>query len=77
MRQPGIEPGPPRWQRGILTIELLALIKFFFFFILFVRTPRIELGIFCVLSRRHNQLDQARIFFIKIKLFFFHEARGT
>ena len=24
MRQPGIEPGPPRWQRGILTTELLA-----------------------------------------------------
>ena len=25
LRQPGIEPGPPRWQRGILTTELLAL----------------------------------------------------
>ena len=25
-----------------------------------IRAPRIELGTFCVLSRRHNQLDQAR-----------------
>ena len=24
MRQPGIEPGPHRWQRRILTVELLA-----------------------------------------------------
>ncbi len=28
LRQPGVEPGPPRWQRGILTVELLALIYF-------------------------------------------------
>ena len=26
MRQPGIEPGPHRWQRRILTTELLALL---------------------------------------------------
>ncbi len=26
-----------------------------------IRAPRIELGTYCVLSSRHNQLDQARI----------------
>ena len=26
MRQPGIEPGPHRWQRRILTTELLTLV---------------------------------------------------
>ena len=26
MRYPGIEPGPHRWQRRILTTELIALI---------------------------------------------------
>ena len=26
-----------------------------------IRAPRIELGTYCVLSNRHNQLDQARI----------------
>ena len=26
LRQPGVEPGPHRWQRRILTVELLALI---------------------------------------------------
>ena len=26
MHQPGIEPGPPRWQRGILTVRPLVLI---------------------------------------------------
>ena len=25
LRQPGVEPGPRRWQRHILTVELLAL----------------------------------------------------
>jgi hypothetical protein len=25
MREPGVEPGPPRWQRDILTTELLTL----------------------------------------------------
>ena len=31
LRHPGIEPGPHRWQRRILTTELMALrLKFFF-----------------------------------------------
>ena len=25
MRHPGIEPGPPRWQRGIITTRLMTL----------------------------------------------------
>ena len=25
MRHPGIEPGPPRWQRGIIATRLMAL----------------------------------------------------
>ena len=56
MRQPGIEPGPHRWQRRILTTELLALIFYIYvnniynkyYFYLILRAPRIELGIFCV-----------------------------
>ena len=32
MRQPGIEPGPHRWQRRILTVELLAL-KYIYIYI--------------------------------------------
>ncbi len=27
MREPGFEPGSPRWQRDILTTELFTLIK--------------------------------------------------
>ncbi len=30
---------------------------------LMIRAPRIELGTYCVLGSRHNQLDQARIFY--------------
>ena len=39
-----------------------------------LRAPRIELGTYCVLSNRHNQLDQARfnqIFKIVIKTYFY------
>ena len=25
LRHPGVEPGPPRWQRGIITARLMAL----------------------------------------------------
>ena len=36
----------------------------------YLRPPRIELGIFCVLSRRHNQLDQGRIWDIILFVWF-------
>lgn len=29
-----------------------------------IRAPRIELGTYCVLGNRHNQLDQARIIYL-------------
>ncbi len=36
---------------------------------LMIRAPRIELGTYCVLGSRHNQLDQARIFYILLLLY--------
>ncbi len=33
---------------------------------MYIRAPRIELGTYCVLGSRHNQLDQARVSFIFI-----------
>ncbi len=30
---------------------------------MYIRAPRIELGTYCVLGSRHNQLDQARVSF--------------
>ena len=35
MRHPGVEPGPPRWQRGIITARLMAR---------YLRCPGIEPG---------------------------------
>ena len=40
LRQPGIEPGPHRWQRRILTIELLAQI-----YIILMLYPGFEPGL--------------------------------
>ena len=59
MRYPRIELGPHRWQRRILTTELIALYMIIIEY--HIRAPRIELGTSCVWSRRHNQLDQARL----------------
>ena len=52
-----------RWQRRwqILTTELIALLYIYIKFYILNELPRIELGTSCVWSRRHNQLDQARI----------------
>ena len=38
LRHPGVEPGPPRWQRGIITARLMAHM------VLRVRCPGIEPG---------------------------------
>ena len=43
LRQPGVEPGPRRWQRRILTVELLAP-----FLVYLVRAPGIEPGTYSV-----------------------------
>ena len=84
MRYPGIEPGPHRWQRRILTTELIArvtIIQFhiILFFIEFyfsqIRAPRIELGTYCVLGSRHNQLDQARTYIDKSHVKKFYAVR--
>ena len=54
MLHPGFEPGLPRPQRGVLTTRLMEPRPSG------VRAPRIELGTYCVLSSRHDRLDQAR-----------------
>ena len=46
LRHPGIEPGPHRWQRRILTTELMA--RNYICELNTVRAPRIELGTYCV-----------------------------
>ena len=56
----GIEPATSCTQSRNHTTRPTTQIVYIYSIILKIRTPRIELGTYCVLGSRHNQLDQVR-----------------